>query len=54
MSWAQLTAIRKQASDDRREAQGRPPISCPIDGHVLDIRSDGVRNCPQGNYYWVG
>ena len=54
MSWQQLLDIKKRAINDRREAQVTPPVSCPIDGHVLDVRPDGVRNCPMGNFNWSG
>jgi hypothetical protein len=54
MSWQQLHDIRQQAREDRRLAQTTPPIACPIDGEVLDIRPDGVRNCRAGNYTWTG
>ena len=54
MSWQQLLDIQNQAREDRRLAQTTPPSSCPIDGNKLDVRSDGVRNCPLGNYTWRG
>ena len=54
MSWQQLLDIRKRAEEDRRLAQTTPPTSCPIDGHTLDVRPDGVRNCPVGNFIWRG
>lgn len=54
MSWQQLLDIRKRAEEDRRLAQTAPPVSCPVDGHVLDVRPDGVRNCPMGNFIWQG
>ena len=53
MSWSQLLDIKKRAMDDAREAL-LPPSSCPIDGLPLDIRPDGMRNCPAGNYIWKG
>jgi hypothetical protein len=53
MSWQQLSDIRKRADEDRREAQGAPPVACPIDGSVLDVAPSGVRNCPAGNYTWT-
>ena len=54
MSWQQLLDIRKQAEEDRRLAQTEPPVACPIDGLVLDVRPDGVRNCPAGDFIWQG
>ena len=53
MSWSQLQAIldenRKAAADGRA-----PPDTCPNDGSLLDVRDDGVRNCPMGDYTWGG
>ena len=54
MSWQQLSDIRKRTEEDRRLAQTTPPSSCPIDGHTLDVRPDGIRNCPAGNFTWRG
>ena len=54
MSWQQLSDIKKRAEEDRREDQVTPPVSCPIDGNRLDVRPDGMRNCPVGNYRWGG
>jgi len=54
MSWQQLLDIRKRAEEDRRLAQTTPPVACPFDGSVLDIRPDGVRNCPAGDFVWGG
>ena len=54
MSWQQLIDIRKSAQEDGRLAQTSSPVSCPIDGYVLDVRPNGERNCPLGNYYWRG
>lgn len=54
MGWEQLTDILQQ---NRREAEmhlADPPVACPFDGEPLDIRADGVRNCPLGNYTWRG
>jgi len=53
MSWQQLLDIKKQVAEDRRLEISNPPVACPIDGSVLDIRSDNTRNCPAGNYTWV-
>jgi len=51
--WGQL----KDILDDNREvirAEKRdPPVSCPIDGELLDVHADGRRNCPLGNYGWA-
>lgn len=54
MSWEQLLDIQNQSRDDARREAGEPPIACPIDGTILDIRGDGVRNCPMGNFRWEG
>lgn len=53
MSWQQLLDIKKQVAEDRRLEISSPPVACPIDGNVLDVRSDNTRNCPAGNYTWV-
>lgn len=37
-----------------QEELGEPPIACPIDGELLEINSNNVRNCPLGNYRWNG
>ena len=52
MSWQQLLDMRKRADEDGRIDSTEPPSSCPIDGHKLDVRPDGARNCPMGNYRW--
>jgi len=52
MPWEQHQAIMRQNRDEARRIQTDPPAACPIDGEVLDVRSDGVRNCPLGNYRW--
>jgi|TARA_X000001388_G_C2203403_1_gene112154 hypothetical protein len=52
MSWQQLLDIKKRADEDRRIDSTEPPSSCPIDGYKLDVRPDGARNCPMGNYRW--
>lgn len=54
MSWAQLLGMLRENRDSKAEAQDAPPDACPIDGALLHIRSDGVRNCPLGNYRWDG
>jgi hypothetical protein len=54
MSWQQLADVKNRAEEDRRLASTTPPSSCPVDGHVLDIRPDGIRNCPMGNFTWTG
>ena len=53
MSWNQLLDIKKRAEEEARLAKTEPPSSCPIDGEKLDVRQDGVRNCPQGNFRWT-
>lgn len=48
----ELLAIRRENRRLEEEAARRPPVECPIDGTPLDVRPDGVRNCPMGNYRW--
>jgi len=50
MSWEQLRAITKQNKETVQKEQGGKPITCPIDGTILDEGKGGVRNCPLGNY----
>ena len=52
MSWQQLLDIKKRAIEDGRIEDTTPPSSCPIDGQKLDVRPDGKRNCPMGNFQW--
>ena len=54
MSWDQYKAIIQQDREEARTQAQTPPDSCPFDGAVLDVRSDGIRNCPMGNYRWSG
>ena len=52
MGWEQLRNTTKENRELAREASQTPPVACPIDGTVLVIRSDGVRDCPMGNFRW--
>ena len=52
MSWEQLATIYRQNREAIRQVQSTGPHACPIDGEPLDIRADGQRNCPLGNYRW--
>ena len=52
MGWEELQAILKQQRRDATDEANKPPVACPIDGTVLDVRPDGTRNCPLGNYRW--
>jgi len=52
MSWEQLQAILKENRADATRRATEPPVACPIDGTLLVVRADGVRNCPMGNYRW--
>lgn len=54
MSWEQLKAILQTNRQETAEERRQPPETCPIDGTVLDVREDGVRNCPMGNFRWNG
>ena len=54
MSWDQLAEMAKENRERRERAALEPPEECPIDGMALDVRDDGVRNCPMGNYRWSG
>ena len=52
MSWEQYQEIIRQNRIDATRLADKPPVACPIDGTVLVIRGDGVRNCPFGNFRW--
>lgn len=54
MSWEQLQDIVQENRTNRRIEDREPPVACPIDGAILDIHAKGQRNCPMGNYRWVG
>jgi hypothetical protein len=54
MSWDQLKTIIDTNREIREQEANEPPTACPIDGSPLEIRSDGVRNCPMGNFRWSG
>ena len=56
MSWEQLRSMRAQVAQDQRTLNteiGAPTV-CPIDGALLNIRADGVRDCPVGNFTYGG
>ena len=54
MSWYQLqNIIHENRVVNRHEAQ-LPPLACPIEGEILDVKADGTRNCPFGNFRWKG
>ena len=52
MGWEQLKAILDENRQRRDRLASEPPIACPIDGSILVVRGDGVRNCPMGNFRW--
>lgn len=52
MSWEQIEETLRANRDDRRAEAMQPPVACPIDGEPLDVRPDGSRSCPLGNYTW--
>lgn len=52
MGWEKLIAIRESNRRFAEEELRQPPAYCPHDGTLLQVRSDGVRNCPMGNYTW--
>ena len=54
MSWAQLKGIQDQNKQEAERQLREPPVACPIDGSLLDVNGQGVRNCPMGNYTWRG
>lgn len=52
--WWGLKSIVDASRQDAEIYNQMPPDACPIDGSVLDIGKNGVRNCPMGNYTWNG
>jgi hypothetical protein len=54
MGWEQLKTIRDENARLREQEAREPPVACPIDGSLLDMRTDGTRNCPMGNFRWNG
>lgn len=54
MGWEQLRAILQDARREKERERDEPPIACPIDGAILEIDEGGVRNCPMGNFRYVG
>lgn len=54
MSWHQLKAILDENKQEAEREGREPPVACPFDGSPLDVRGDGVRNCPAGNFRWEG
>ena len=50
MSWEQLQAIIAGDRTERAFNDSQPPVACPIDGEILEIRGNDTRNCPLGNY----
>lgn len=52
MSFEQLKQIVEDAKHEDQRQRNEPPTACPIDGEPLDIGSNGIRNCPMGNYRW--
>lgn len=50
MAWEQYLAILREAEQEARDEQTRPPAACPYDGEPL---RQGPRNelfCPWGDY----
>ena len=54
MGWEQLNALLKENREQTQREMPEPPVSCPIDGALLDVKPDGARNCPMGNFRWDG
>lgn len=54
MSWEQLRNILTQNREEADLEAREPPDMCPYDGARLDVRADGIRNCPMGNFTWRG
>ena len=52
MGWEQLKPINDQSRQEQRDCNEEQmhPTVCPVDGELLNIRADGVRDCPAGNF----
>ena len=51
MAWEQLRSIAREAVEERRDREARPPEACPHDGEPLKEHL-GVWYCPGGDYEW--
>jgi len=54
MSWKQLQAMITENRAQAEQTASEAPMTCPIDGALLNINSRGERDCPMGNYRWTG
>ncbi len=45
MSWQQLIDIAREAAQEVREEESRPPVACPNDGEPLTAGPDGTLHC---------
>jgi hypothetical protein len=54
MSWEQFRSIVLTNRSNMAAEQSRPPTACPFDGTPLEIRADGIRNCPRGDFTYPG
>ena len=52
-SWEKLESIIRENRRSQEWEAAQPPESCPHDGSRLAVRG-GIRDCPMGNYRWVG
>lgn len=52
MSWENLVEIAREIRREQQAERTRVPDVCPIDGSILDVRADGVRNCRMGDFTW--
>ena len=53
MGWSKLTEIQRLNRQERADQRQQPPLACPIDGVLLEIKG-GIRNCPMGNFTYTG
>ena len=51
MGFETLSEIKRDNEAAERRATAAPPLACPVDGALLEVRGT-VRNCPLGNYTW--
>ena len=52
-SWTKLESIIRENRRYQEWEAAQPPEYCPHDGSRLAVRG-GIRNCPMGNYRWIG
>lgn len=50
-NWDTLLATYREAVDEYRRDRREPPVACPYDGELLQVRR-GKRHCPFDGWTW--